>query len=370
MTSTIERERALARRLVEDLRRVGALRSDRWTAAFQAVPRHVFVPQFYVERDGAYELLDGTSPERRDEWLEAVYADEPLPTQLDGETWLSSSTQPSLMARMLEALHVTDGDRVLEIGTGTGYNAALLAAGYGSRQVASLDIDPELVETARARLRQLGIAPTLAVADGADGYPDAAPYDCIMATCSMPAVPPAWIAQTRPGGHIMVNLYRELGGGPIALLQVDDRGEASGRLLPFCGGFMPTRSYRSTDALQLLEHHGHGEQRSTEVDAAVLDDDAFGVFAALMLPGVQRIGVHPTDAFPQSWLLHLDGSWACHEADKVTEGRGKLWSRVEALHQDWLAADCPRREDFGLTVTADGNHRLWTGATDGPAWPL
>ena len=89
---------------------------------------------------------------------------------------------------MLEALEVTDGCRVLEIGTGSGYNAALLCERLGSEHVTSVHIDPDLVALARERLAANGYTPTLA-ADGADGYPRSALYDRIIATCSVPAIP-------------------------------------------------------------------------------------------------------------------------------------------------------------------------------------
>src|SRR5262249_50607853 len=149
---------------------------------------------------------------------------------------------PSLMARMLEALDITGTERVLEIGTGTGYNAALLCEGLDDGgHVVSVDIDGGLVEAARAHLSSLGYAPTVATVDGEAGYPDPAPYDRIIATCSLPRVPVEWIAQTAEGGLILLNLFRDLGGGALALLRVEG-GQASGHFLPTYGGFMPTRT--------------------------------------------------------------------------------------------------------------------------------
>jgi protein-L-isoaspartate O-methyltransferase len=129
--------------LVEHLTDTGVLHSERWRRAFERVPRHVFVPRVFLDRDadGRFVPLDGDHPDRRDEWLRTVYSDDTLITQLDGDddVWktalaegsvtglpTSSSSQPALMATMLEALEVGDGQRVLEIGTGTGYNAALM----------------------------------------------------------------------------------------------------------------------------------------------------------------------------------------------------------------------------------------------------
>ncbi len=118
----------------------------------------------------------------------------------------SSSTMPSLMARMLEALDVQDGHRVLEIGTGTGYNAALLCHRLGSGKVVSIDVDPTLVAVARDHLAGLDYHPILVVGDGAAGVARHGPYDRIIATAAVPEIPVPWIEQLTPGGKILANL--------------------------------------------------------------------------------------------------------------------------------------------------------------------
>ncbi|HWR47240.1 MAG TPA: methyltransferase domain-containing protein [Pseudonocardiaceae bacterium] len=128
--------------------------------------------------------------------MELVYSDTTLITAVADYAErgvripVSSSSKPDLMVRMLEELDVTDGDRVLEIGTGTGYNAALLSHRLGSQNVFSLDVDPALIAAARPRLTRLGYHPTLAAVDGAAGLAGHAPYARIIATCSVPAIPP------------------------------------------------------------------------------------------------------------------------------------------------------------------------------------
>ncbi|HEY2578812.1 MAG TPA: hypothetical protein VGI74_21110, partial [Streptosporangiaceae bacterium] len=231
-----------------------------------------------------------------------------------------------------------------------------------------------LVETARPRLRQLGYRPALAAADGACGCPGGAPYDRIMATCSMPQIPAAWISQSTPGGLIMINLYRELGGGALALLRAEDQ-EARGHFLPFAGGFMPTRTCPPSGALDLLEAHQDeaGERAPATVPASMLDHDAFGMLAALRLPGVQRLGLLPSDGPEQTWLLGRDGSWARQDAGAATVVQGgpaRLWDHLEQIHHDWVALGRPARQEFGLTVTTDGHHRLWHHNAAGPGWAL
>ena len=117
-----------------------------------------------------------------------------------------SSSAPTLMAAMLQALDVRDGDRVLEVRTGTRYNAALLCHRLGADRVTSVDVDPSLVEAARAQLASIGYSPHLVTADGAHGAPDRAPFDKIIATVALSGIPPAWRGQTAPGGTILLSL--------------------------------------------------------------------------------------------------------------------------------------------------------------------
>jgi len=175
------------RRLVEDLTRRDLIRTPAVEGAFLRVPRERFVPELAEERG-----------------LEAVYRDEPLATKMDGGYAVSSSSQPAIMAEMLERLDLAPGQRVLEIGAGTGYNAALLAELAGD--VVTVDVDAELAEKARARLVGGGHAAEVVVGDGMAGWPAGAPYDRIIVTATPPHVPAAWRDQLREGGLIEVPL--------------------------------------------------------------------------------------------------------------------------------------------------------------------
>ncbi|WP_405425084.1 methyltransferase domain-containing protein [Streptomyces erythrochromogenes] len=223
---------------VRELTAAGVLDDPRWRAAFAAVPRHVFVPYFWTERGAGQERLwaEDPDPQLRARWLRGVYVDAPLATRLRDGRLVSSSSQPSLMAKMLAALDVRDGDDVLEIGAGTGYNAALLCHRLGDEHVTTVDLDEEITESARAHLARLGRHPTVVTGDGARGCPARAPFDKILVTCTLPLVPHAWLGQCRPGARILAPLST----GLIALT-VRDADFAEGRFLHTAAYFVPLR---------------------------------------------------------------------------------------------------------------------------------
>jgi protein-L-isoaspartate(D-aspartate) O-methyltransferase len=165
--------------------------------------------------------------------LEQVYSDEALVTRVHDGRPSSSSSQPSLMADMLEQLRLRPGHRVLEVGTGTGYNAALIATITGV-PVVTVDVQPDVVADATAALARAGAAGdvTTLLADGYLGAPDHGPFDRIIATVGIGGVPPAWLDQLAPDGLILAPI--EHGGiQPCLAVTPDLRGRGALR-----SGFM------------------------------------------------------------------------------------------------------------------------------------
>ncbi|RNL83982.1 ATP-grasp peptide maturase system methyltransferase [Halostreptopolyspora alba] len=395
-TDADEEARRLASALADQLMAEGHLRTPGWRNAFAQVPRHVFVPHAGVLETTAegsrYTLLSGDAPDQRDRWLRLVYSDTTLITQLAGHPIeeqvrdgvgrgqaTSSSTAPSLMAWMLETLDASEGHQVLEIGTGSGYNAALLSHRLGDAHVVSVDIDAHLVSAARERLDRVGHTPELHVGDGREGYPDRAPYDRVIATCSLPYLPPAWVAQTRPGGLILANIAGPLAGAML-LAEVSEGNVAQGRFLPRWAGFMWARP-GFTKARDITAHdtsEGRYEVRTPRVDAEALRDRAFAFLAQLYLPQALPYWASDDDGFPITGLITPDGSWAevsspgdGVRAPRVEQGGPRrLWDTVETAHTFWDQYGRPDWSAFGVTATFQ-HQRVWLHSSDSPnTWEL
>lgn len=355
-------------RLVDQLIAAGDLLDPSWVAAFRAIPRHAFLNRFTATAfDQTYDLNDPTQYQAA---IAAAYTDDVLLTQLDPNgTATSASTEVGLMARMLELLDVHDGHAVLEIGTGTGYNAALLSHRLGAHLVTSIEIDPELAMTARAALHRVGYTPTVLAGDGAAGAPASAPFDRIIATCGVHRIPAAWIEQTMPGGQILANVGFSL----IRLHKYEDQ-TATGRFEPGSAGFMRLRHHHDhvepTVRELLAATKAGGRTRTTAVTAAILDDDAAWL-VELTMPGVRPIIVHHEDGTNvHVYSDHATGSWVratpthdTHHADLIEHGPRQLWDEVTTLLTEWDSHGRPAPEQCGLTVRG-GTHLLWLGVPD------
>jgi protein-L-isoaspartate(D-aspartate) O-methyltransferase len=207
----------LRRRYVEDLDRDGVPLDPALAAAFAAVPREAFVVEGFQRRDGGWAMPgDG-------DFLDTVYRDDVLVTKVAGTTPVSSSSQPSLMVLMLAALGLRPGIRVLEIGAGTGYNAALMAT-LGA-QVTSVDVQRDVADRARAALAAAHIDGVRVVhGDGYAGAPGER-FDRVIVTVGVAGVSPRWLAQLDDGLAIVP--VQHAGTHPVLAV----RGAADGPVI-------------------------------------------------------------------------------------------------------------------------------------------
>lgn len=351
-----------------------------WADAFAAVDRAAFVPDlcWFDDENGDLQPLGrDTDPDR---WRATVYSDEPIVTQLDEGRVIwpavsplitSSASQPSMVATMLDALNVRDSDRVLEIGTGTGYNAALLAHRLGDSRVTTIEVDPALVEQARASLADAVYKPLVVCGDGAAGWPDGAPYDRVIATAAVIAgrLPYAWVTQLRPGGVILTPWGTAFRNGVLVRLTVQDDGTASGPVIGDAA-FMRLRDqdtpYGHADRLADLALASDDMTTTTvRPDDVATGDGAF--VTGLHLPDVQRSVTYDDPEHYEVLLYHVPTDSAAvavvapeHASTYPVRQHGprRLWDEAETAYAWWASQGRPTRVRFGLTITPDGEH-VW-----------
>jgi protein-L-isoaspartate O-methyltransferase len=371
-SSTAARLRAA---LVAELAERG-LTDPAWRSAFATVPREAFVPYYFEPCRGqpGWRLV-----ERDTEWLNGVYSDEALVTQLGGDDTAaeaarrgerstaaptSSSSAPSLMAAMLAALEVRDDDhRVLEVGTGTGYNAALLTHRLGGDNTTSVEVDVSTAARARRALASLGYHPKVVCGDGTAGVAEQAPYDRLIATVAVPRVPPAWLEQTRDDALILVPLSCAGHGGLMALLIREPTGGASGRFLAQYGGFMPVRDTLQPSAPTIRPGLLAAAQATDVPPEALNDGHPAAFYLSLRCSSrYQVIQFTPDgrDTETQTWGRSTDGSTfaVVRNEDVITaSAEGPLWGEIENAYSEWCALGRPPRERFGVTV--DTRQWVW-----------
>ncbi|ANY07787.1 methyltransferase domain-containing protein [Pseudonocardia sp. HH130630-07] len=360
-----------AARMAAALSEQGRVRDPRWLRLLAEFPRQWFVPGVPLAR----VYTDAVVTQTR--------------TADDGtgrELATSSLSAPAAVGVALEALELQGGERVLEIGTGTGYVAGLLSSRLGADRVASVDIDPDLVASARARLGAVGLHPTLHAGDGHAGLAEHAPYDRILATCSITHVPPAWIHQLAMGGRIVAPLDGDL-DSPVVVLDKTADDEVVGRFLLDGGGFMPLRAImesplgagddRDATATRTVPSHS-----TSALDPARLatGNAPLALFCHLHLPGLHKLSRHDGANQPAELILRHRESTATVALAPGDDGRWpvtqtgprRIWDTIETAVALWdhLAEPAPTR--FGISAL-DLPHRqyAWLDDPDGPyCWPL
>ncbi|MFI8346197.1 methyltransferase domain-containing protein [Streptomyces sp. NPDC085596] len=367
----------------------GAMTPD-WSSALLAAPRSDFLPEVFWAHD--MDSGESTRVDRRTEpdvWEDYACADVAIVTQWDdgagagpGGVPTSSASMPSVVFRMLAALDVRPGNRVLEIGTGTGWNAGLLAARLGARNVTSVEIDPQVADTARERLNAARLLGTVLTRDGALGDPAGAPFHRVIATAGVRKLPPAWIEQTREGGLIVAPWGTHYSNADAVVRLEVGGGRASGK---FVGPaeFMKLRAQRlpfpghEAYVPDGVDSADHSQAEVTEADLLGVDRfDAVAFVLGLRVRGCHQAVAAKREGSRPVWFYGLtDRSWACvmlHDggkADVWQAGPRRLWDEVAKALDWWRDAGRPGIGRFGLTVRADGGQLVWLDDSE-DAWPV
>lgn len=338
------------RRLVDRLEAAESIR-----AAFTARPRHWFVPDVIWPEPTGLPVIRSRTP---DAWGNAVYQDDAVTTQAnDGgagpvNTPSSSSSAPQVMADMIQAAGIAKGMRVLEVGTGTGWNAAVLAVLAGTEgQVTSVEVDPGIAEQARRALTGTGVRVVTGTLQDA---PDT--YDAVVVTCAMNRIPEEMAGYLARGAHVVVPWSPDphSSSTPIAVLSAGQENSAS-----LSGGFVREASFMR--AREQRPQAGPFPGLGATPDAAatfeagageVIDSGAMTPLM-LMLPGLRLgVGMRPFDGLPQRiiYLGSSDDSWAYLWPDGTLTcgGPAPLGERLAAAYQAWVSAGLPPAAAFRL----------------------
>lgn len=284
-------ERQETERLVEAIeKRLVRKLNPQVRNAFLQIPRQLFIDHFYRQQGNRLTWDRIATPAPED-----IYCDEALVTKLDEQGRpMSSSSQPSVMACQLELLDLHPGLAVLEIGTGTGYNAALMGVLVGpTGHVTSIDIEQELIATSVQHLDAASITNVLATAgDGFKGYPERAPYDRLLATCAIRSLPRAWTAQLTPDGVLLVNLRLNLSSLFLLLKKVGSTA-VEGRLFDLNASYMEMHSFAGLPPSLQMDWKTYDSQPRHEIQlpanlTELLTDPAYCVLLECLVPSLRK----------------------------------------------------------------------------------
>ncbi|TWF75673.1 protein-L-isoaspartate(D-aspartate) O-methyltransferase [Pseudonocardia hierapolitana] len=344
------------------------------------VDRADFVDGFYVRGDGGWSWVAADVRPPPPEVAELIYSDSALVTAVGaGGVPRSSSSQPSLVVRMLDRLQLRVGGRVLEIGTGTGYNAALLSRIVGETgRVTTVDVDPDLVAAAAARIGtaagEPGFGPVEVICgDGAAGWPGGAPYDRMIATVGCGAVPEEWWDQLRDDGLAVVPLSHGSAFPIVGLRRGERRGEWSGRYLGHAGFMVAVGDgLRRRESFELVRVPEDVPVLQEALDAEPSRCADLAFFLCLEVPGVRLLGLSGGSLGPR--VVGGPG-WRSADGDGATVLSGTSVQsvadpdglrRVREATERWVEVGRPGLERYRLgwggtlADPPEGAIRSWT----------
>lgn len=347
-------------------------KGSRWYQPICETPRHDLVPAWWIRDGGAWRLRGGpvedayvdTSLVTR---VGTLHADHATDTDRPAGQPTSSSTQPSLSVSMYRHGQLDEDARILDVGTGSGYGAALLCHRYGSGNVTTIDIDPYLTAAAEKRLAALGHHPVVLTGDATGPLPGQ--YDRIVATVSVRPIPPAWLEALPVGGRIATTIA----GTWIILTAERTRDGVFGHLARDWAGFMQARhddDYAADGGVDWAtlataegEHVSLGRYPVLDVGNAW----ELHTMAELEVPNLSHRYTEGPDGQRTAFVAHPDGSWARATAVGFDlplvhqSGPRRLWDEIDRVRDIWLREGQAPFLGANVMVLEDGSVKVRRG---------
>lgn len=362
--------------LVNELNSAGNLSAE-FGHLLHAVRREWFIPdRIWVDRK---PIGRASQP---DMWMRAVYSNSAIVTQFDdgrtqwpevGEIPTCSASMPSTVVGMLDHLDVRKGHSVLEVGTGTGFSAALLSEIVGpSGNVTTVEIDQHVAENARDRLAGFDRVRTV-VGDATTGAFESAPFDRVISTASVHLghVPYSWVQQTKPGGVIVTPVRADLTSGPLVRFIVNEDGTATGRMVPMGVQFMEVRSQRTarTPDDDFDWQDNTADRSTTKIKPWLMFSDIVSRWAlGAALPSCRY-------NMEENKYVWLRDPVSCSWASVIPDGDGRLlvrqkgirrlWDEAESAYRWWIGQGKPVGPDWIWTITPK-HQTIQPGSATGP----
>jgi protein-L-isoaspartate O-methyltransferase len=296
-----------------------------------------------------------------------LHADHATPADHPAGAPTSSSTLPGLIVGLAQRAYLADGSDVLDVGTGSGYGCALLAARLGAGHVTSVDVDPYLSAMAMERLDSVGLRPEVLNVDATGALPGT--YDRIVATVAVRPVPASWLAALRPGGRLVTTIA---GTGLILTADKTDDGGALGQIEWDRAGFMLSRHgpgyppplWERNEAAR----DGDGEHvtRGWYPVLNVMEAWELWSMITVLVPGVEHY-YREEDGRRTAWMLHPDGSWARASAEGSDppvvhqSGARRLWDLLDEVREMWLREGSLPVYGASATISPNGSIHLRRG---------
>ncbi|WP_329453373.1 protein-L-isoaspartate O-methyltransferase (plasmid) [Streptomyces sp. NBC_01724] len=367
--------------MVARMEEEGALGPGAVRDALMALPREVLMPQAYVRRSAReekpprWDLLDWSAPQDRPELLGLLYGGGSVLVQHDGEPLLgrargprsgasitSMSTVMGLTAALLHELDLRPGQRVLDVGTGSGVTAAVACQVCGDGGVVTLDRDRHLTDAAAVRLADLGFRPAVVCGSGEEGCPERAPYDRIFVSYAAERVPAGLVGQLAPGGRLLVHITTASPSWPaLAVVEraADGQLHAELRATEFAhrAGYGMERIFLSEELRnRIATEPGTWTQRSMLAPPADTD-------RGLWLAADHLLGGLVRDFSAEHLAIGAPGcgSWLRVEPvghrrwNVTTNGPRDIWKEVQDLTALWRTVGAPNR--YRLSFDPDGTQR-------------